>query len=153
MRNPLVSVMSLAMVLAATACGTSDSSDPSASSAESTATASASSFPSTPSSTATPSVSSEQPPTPKPSGPSLEVEIDGESVLPNAERLTVKAGDPIIISFTTDRPGELHVHSKPEQYVEFDAGSTKTELVIDTPGLVEVEEHDTGAVVAQIEVR
>lgn len=152
MRSPLVPVLSIALLLATAACGTSEESNASASTPPSTATATASSAP-TSSSTPMPSMSSDGSATPKPVGPSLAVKIEGDVVSPNAQRLTVKAGDPITITFTTDRPGELHVHSKPEQFVEFDAGSTTKQLVIETPGLVEVEEHDTSAVVAQIEVR
>ncbi|WP_231252727.1 hypothetical protein [Nocardioides furvisabuli] len=58
-----------------------------------------------------------------------------------------------MIEIQSDRAGELHVHSTPEQYVEFDAGRTSAQLVIETPGSVEVEEHDTSAVVALIEAR
>ncbi|UMG92253.1 hypothetical protein [Nocardioides sp. TF02-7] len=72
---------------------------------------------------------------------------------PNAEQITVSAGDPITITLETDRAGELHVHSKPEQYVEFEAGRSTKELTIRTPGTVEIEEHDSEAVVAVVEVR
>ena len=88
-----------------------------------------------------------------PAGPSLAVTIDGDEITPNAEELTVTAGEPIAITFTSDRAGELHVHAKPEQYVEFGEGTTTAELVVDVPGSVEVEEHETGAVVALVEVR
>ena len=78
--------------------------------------------------------------------------IGGDTVSPNAKRISVEAGDPVTITFTTDRAGELHVHSKPEQYVEFGRGTSEHELVVTTPGTVEVEDHDTGAVVAVLEV-
>ena len=90
---------------------------------------------------------------PEPEGPTLEVTISGDKVGPNAQQISVDVGEPVTITFETDRAGELHVHSKPEQYVEFPAGSSRKELVIKTPGTVEVEEHDSEAVVAVIEVR
>ena len=90
---------------------------------------------------------------PEPEGPALAVTVDGDTVTPNAEELTATVGEPITITFTADRAGELHVHAKPEQYVEFTEGTTTAELVIDVPGSVEIEEHETGAVVAQVEVR
>ena len=46
---------------------------------------------------------------------------------------------------------ELHVHQA-EQYVEFEAGTGTYELVISAPGVVDVEEHETGQVVVQLEV-
>ena len=86
-------------------------------------------------------------------GPRLEVTVNGDQVSPNAEEISLGTGEPLTLQIRSDRAGELHVHAKPEQYVEFGAGTTTTELVIDTPGSVEVEEHESGAVVAQIEVR
>lgn len=85
--------------------------------------------------------------------PDLAVTVDGEVITPNAEALSVEVGEPLAISVTADREGELHVHSNPEQYLAYDTGETVVELVVDTPGLVEVEDDDTGAVVAILEVR
>ena len=152
MRHPLLTALPVCMLLATTACAPSTSSSANVSDAPSTARAI---DPATRSSATPPTQSKSSDPssTPEPSGPTLAVKIEGDKVSPNAQRITVEAGDPITITFATDRSGELHVHSKPEQYVEFAEGSTKAQLVIDTPGLVEVEEHDTSAVVAQIEVR
>jgi hypothetical protein len=89
----------------------------------------------------------------EPEGPVLEVAIDGAGVSPNSQRIELARGEPLVIEFRSDRAGELHVHAKPEQFVQFPAGSSTRELVIDVPGLVEVEEHETGAVVAQLEVQ
>jgi hypothetical protein len=100
--------------------------------------------------------SDKKPAMPKPEEPEgsvLEVVIDGEEVSPNSQRIELARGKPLVIEFRSDRAGELHVHSKPEQFVEFPAGSSTRELVIDVPGLVEVEEHETGAVVAQLAVQ
>lgn len=102
-----------------------------------------------------PSASSKEKPTPKEtpeSGPELVVTISGSEVSPNAEVISVDTDEPLLVRFTSDRPGELHVHSKPEQVLEFPAGKSEQELVIETPGLVEIEEHETGAVVAQLKV-
>ena len=79
--------------------------------------------------------------------------ITGDRVTPNAVVVDLSVGDPLRFEFKTDRAGQLHVHSKPEQFVDFGAGRTVKEITIETPGSVEVEEHDTGAVVAIIEVR
>lgn len=86
-------------------------------------------------------------------GPVLSVTIAGDDVSPNGELLQVALGEPLVVEVTSDRAGELHVHAKPEQYVEFEAGTTTQELVFETPGVAEIEDHDTGDVVAQVEVR
>ncbi len=107
-----------------------------------------------PSETATSSEKESAKPKPEePESPVLEVAIDGEDVSPNSQRMELARGEPLVIEFRSDRAGELHVHAKPEQFVEFPAGSSTRELVIDVPGVVEVEEHETGAVVAQLEVQ
>lgn len=83
----------------------------------------------------------------------LAVEIAGDDISPNAAELEVGVGDSITVSVESDRAGELHVHSTPEQYVEFEAGETAQELTFTTPGTVEFEDHDTGDVVAFVDVR
>lgn len=83
----------------------------------------------------------------------LTVEVAGDDVSPNAADLEVGVGEPVMVTVRSDRPGELHVHSTPEQYVEFGPGGSSAELTFEIPGTVEVEEHDTGAVVAFVDVR
>ena len=78
---------------------------------------------------------------PASAGDSTTVDItfsDG-SVTPNGERVEVKAGEPIELVVEADEPGELHVHSSPEQELEYDAGTTTLKLTVDQPGVVDVE--------------
>lgn len=86
-------------------------------------------------------------------GPVLTVTIDGDEVSPNAEEIDLGTGEKLLVEIDSDRAGELHVHAASEQSVEFAEGTTKSEIVVNTPGTVEVEDHDTSAVVALIEVR
>lgn len=86
-------------------------------------------------------------------GPLLTITIDGEEVSPNAEEIHLGTGEKLLVEIDSDRAGELHIHSAPEQFVQFAEGTTDGEIVVNTPGTVEVEDHDTGAVVALIEVR
>ena len=81
------------------------------------------------------------------------VRIEGDKVAPNAEKLSIAVNETLVWNITSDRAGELHVHSKPEQFVEFGEGETRAEITIETPGSVEVEDHETSAVVAILEVR
>ena len=65
----------------------------------------------------------------------------------------MKAGKPINLHIVADKPGELHVHSSPEQEIEYAAGTTDKTLTIDQPGVVEVESHDLDKLIVQLEVR
>ena len=86
-------------------------------------------------------------------GPTLEMTVSGDEVSPMGRTVELAAGDPLTIRITSDRPGELHVHSSPEQYVEFGAGTTTRKLTVPQPGQVDVEEHESGALVARLLVR
>jgi hypothetical protein len=82
----------------------------------------------------------------------VEITFSGGSVTPNGERVEVEAGQPIELVVNADEPGELHVHSSPEQELEYPAGTTTLELTLDQPGVVDVESHDPKAVIVQLEV-
>lgn len=72
----------------------------------------------------------------------VDVTFDGDSVTPNGELVEVGLGQRIELDVTADAPGEIHVHSTPEQEFEYDKGSSTIELdPITTPGRVEVESH------------
>jgi hypothetical protein len=83
----------------------------------------------------------------------IKVTFRGDSVTPSGERVEVAAGKPVELVVTADAPGELHVHSSPEQELEYDAGTTTLELTIDQPGVVDVESHDLEKTIVQLEVR
>ena len=53
-----------------------------------------------------------------------------------------------------DAEGEIHVHSDPEQELEYGAGTTTlTPFKIDKPGIVEVESHALEKTIVQLEVK
>ena len=79
--------------------------------------------------------------------------IRGDDIDPNGERLDVKLGEPITIVVDADREGELHVHSTPEQELEYAKGQTTLELdPITTPGIVDIEDHVADKVLVSLEV-
>ncbi len=82
----------------------------------------------------------------------IEVEIEGDKITPNGERIKVGTGETITLEVASDRAGALHVHSTPEQEIAFEKGDTTLELTIDTPGVVDVEEHEAGIVILQLQV-
>jgi hypothetical protein len=72
----------------------------------------------------------------------IDVTFDGDSVDPNGELIKVAVGQRIELDVTADAPGEIHVHSSPEQEFEYDKGSSTIEVEpITAPGRVEVESH------------
>jgi hypothetical protein len=82
----------------------------------------------------------------------VEITFSEGSVTPHGERVEVDAGQPLELVVNADEAGELHVHSSPEQELEYDAGTTRLKLTIDQPGVGDVESHDPKVVIVQLEV-
>lgn len=83
----------------------------------------------------------------------IEIEIQGHRIKPNGKQVEVPAGEEITFAVTSDRAAELHVHSSPEQVLEVTEGDSTVTVVIERPGVVDVEEHETGLIVVRLEVR
>jgi hypothetical protein len=90
---------------------------------------------------------------PLPQGPFADIKLEGDKASPNGERIKLGVGEKLTLRIDSDRPGELHVHSTPEQEISFPAGQSEKRLVIEQPGVVDVEEHESGLVLLQLEVR
>ena len=73
----------------------------------------------------------------------IDITFDGNDVTPNGTDIDVKVGQRIELDVTADKPGEIHVHSSPEeQEFEYDAGSSTLQVKpIPAPGQVVVESH------------
>lgn len=82
----------------------------------------------------------------------VKISITDEGVTPLGERIEFPRGVSVPIEITADREGTLHVHSEPEQELEFIDGVTAHDLTIDRPGIVEVELHEPDVVVVQLKV-
>lgn len=107
--------------------------------------------PSTSSSPSPTSPDSTPAPTPD-AGTVIDMTVDGDTVKPNGDRVKAKVGEPITLNVTSDRKGEIHVHSSPEQELEYGVGETTLKITIETPGVVEVEDHIGDVVIVQLEV-
>jgi hypothetical protein len=83
----------------------------------------------------------------------VKIDFENGKVEPNGKRIDVAAGQPVDLEVTADEPGELHVHSDPEQEFAYQAGTKTFEIQIDRPGVVAVESHDLDQVIVQLEVR
>lgn len=83
----------------------------------------------------------------------LTVSREGDTFMPNGERVELGVGQALVLTIESDEAGGLHVHSTPEQEIAYDAGTSEHEIVIDRPGVVEVESHDPDVILLQLEVR
>jgi cytoskeletal protein RodZ len=148
--TPLATTL-LLVTLGVAGCGGDDATpEPDASSSTSASDPASASESTSESASATPSDDTQ---TPEPERPTIEITFEGDTVTPNGERVAVPLGEEIDLVVTADAPGELHVHSTPEQELAYEAGTSTLPLVIDQPGIVEVESHDLELVVVQLEVR
>lgn len=97
------------------------------------------------SSTAPLTAPSSDAPTSEPADDAAVVEIDvaDGAVQPAGDRISVDRGQTVRLMVTSDVVGELHVHSSPESYEQFAAGTNAPiELAFDRPGLIEIEMHE-----------
>lgn len=84
----------------------------------------------------------------------IEVTFEGGSVTPSGDRVEVSTGQDVELEITADEAGEIHVHSTPEQELEYDAGESTVVIEgIDQPGTVDVESHGLEKVIVQLEVQ
>ncbi len=80
----------------------------------------------------------------------LDIDVEGDSISPTNEQVEIGVGDTVTLHVTSDRAGELHVHSSPEQELEFEEGETDLPITLDKPGSVDVEEHESETLVVRI---
>lgn len=76
----------------------------------------------------------------------IAITFQGSDITPNGTKIDVKVGQPLEFDVTADKPGEIHVHSSPEeQEFEYRAGSGPDNHFsvnpIPAPGQVTVESH------------
>ena len=83
----------------------------------------------------------------------IDITFADGSVTPNGDRVEVAKGQPVELVVQAEEPGEIHVHSTPEQEFAYGAGTTTLKLTLDKPGVVEVESHDLDVTIVQLEVR
>ena len=83
----------------------------------------------------------------------VDVTIVGDEVTPVAQSVELGVGETLLLDINSDRAGELHVHSSPEQFADFQPGSSELDLTFDKPGSVDVEEHGSSALIVRVLVR
>lgn len=82
----------------------------------------------------------------------IDITLKGGTVKPSGSAVKVQKGKPITLHIVADKAGELHVHSSPEQHVEFKAGTTDKTLTFDQPGVIDIEDHALDKLIVQLEV-
>lgn len=83
----------------------------------------------------------------------VKINISGDSVSPNGDRVQAAVGQPITLDVTSDKAGEIHVHSDPEHEYDVPAGHHTFTFTVDRPGMVAVESHTLDKTVVQLQVR
>jgi hypothetical protein len=84
----------------------------------------------------------------------IEITVEGGTISPNGERVRVERGQPIEFVVTADSAGEIHVHSDPEKTLAYQQGTTILELgSFDIAGIIEVESHDLGNTIVQLQIQ
>ena len=83
----------------------------------------------------------------------VDVAIVGDDVTPVAQSVELAVGETLLLEVESDRAGELHVHSSPEKFADFAAGSSSLDFTFDKPGSVDIEEHDSGALIVRVLVQ
>jgi hypothetical protein len=70
-----------------------------------------------------------------------------------AKTVELGVGETLALNITSDRVGELHVHSTPEKQLNFEPGKQRLELKFDQPGSVDIEEHESGVLILRVLVK
>ena len=84
----------------------------------------------------------------------IDITFKGDQTTPNGSVIKASVNQPISLHVTADAPGEIHVHSSPEQEFEYKAGTSTLKLTpIAAPGVVTVESHTLGKVLFKLQVR
>lgn len=83
----------------------------------------------------------------------ITVTFKGGTVSPIAEQVDVNVGQTVVLDITADTAGEIHVHSTPEQHVEYGVGHTQASLGSFTfPTQIEVESHSLNKTILILQV-
>ncbi len=85
----------------------------------------------------------------------IEVEIEHGRVTPSGERVDVEVGQTIRLVVDSDAADEIHVHATPEHSFQVRPGmdDKEFEFRLTQPGVVEMELHEQGDVVATLAAR
>lgn len=97
----------------------------------------------------------EQPPSGNGEPVSIEINFEDGTVSPRSAERTIPRGSDIELVIEADQPGELHVHSSPEQQIDYGVGTTTIPVKLSNqpPGVVDIESHQLDVIVIRLEIR
>lgn len=140
LRATAFSLLSLSLAVTLAACGGDDTTD--------TATDKASTSPSaetSPTDAASDSMAE--------ADQMIEIAIAGDQVTPTPGTTSVKLGSTVMLMITSDVADEVHVHGYDQEF-ELTPGETAMfTFTADIPGTFEVETHESGKVLTELEVK
>lgn len=91
--------------------------------------------------------------TPSGGGTTIDITVKDGTVHPNGAQLDAVVDRPITLRIDADTAGEIHVHSTPEQELEFGKGRTQLEITLNQAGQVDIEEHESDSLIARVLVK
>lgn len=88
-----------------------------------------------------------------PGGTVVDISVTKTSVTPSGGTVSVGVGKPVTFRISSTVAGQIHVHSSPEQHIDFPVGTSKVTLTFSIPGTIEVEDHALDRQIVQIQVQ
>jgi hypothetical protein len=82
----------------------------------------------------------------------VEITFTGKSVSPKAERVKIALKQPVVLQIKATVAGQLHIHSTPQHTIDFPRGDSEITVSFDDPGVIDMEDHALGTLIAQFEV-
>ncbi|MEQ1899029.1 MAG: hypothetical protein ABL971_16810 [Vicinamibacterales bacterium] len=139
----LLPALALVLAGALTACGNDTATDPDATETTHSGDHSESAEP-----TAEPSETAEPP-----AGNVINVTVAGGEITPAPDTVSVPLNEDVTIAVTSDIDEEAHVHGYDKE-LELEAGkTTQVTFTADIPGVFEVELHESGDLLFELEVQ
>ncbi|MGH3647718.1 MAG: hypothetical protein ACRDTM_11170 [Micromonosporaceae bacterium] len=103
--------------------------------------------------------SAEASPTPSPTpsataaAPTVSVEIKGGKVVSGSGRHKIKLGSKVVLEFVSDTADEVHVHGYDKEVALRPGTPARVEFTANIPGVFEVELHESGLALCELQVQ
>jgi hypothetical protein len=148
LRATALSLLSLSLAVALTACGGDDTTN-SDTGTDTSASAS-------PSAETSPTEDANEEPSDDGMGDAdqmIEISIAGGTVTPTPGKTSVKLGSTVMLMVTSDVADAVHVHGYDQEFELAPGETAEFTFTADIPGTFEVETHESGAVLTELEVK
>lgn len=85
--------------------------------------------------------------------PTVRVEVKGGKVVSGGGRHKIKLGSTVVLEVVSDTADEVHVHGYDKEFALKPGKPSRIEFTADIPGVFEVELHESGAALAELQVQ